>query len=220
MVPGTRPQWRHHHRRMLLGLSRKAATDFSFFSLSHADWRAYSLYKERALLTAADIPMFSVGLVFSFISAWLCALASCAISAPTVLCHLPITASCLGWWCWFRHGLAWCSGRADNGAMTYLLRICRGLWGCTVLWGLGFGLPAMADEAPAAPKANESTKLNYVLGAIVSSGPDYAGGDGRSVHVPGVGARIWAVSPEYIARQHAHGARAGAARIGRHRCPG
>ena len=52
-----------------------------------------------------------------------------------------------------------------------------------MLWGLGSGLPAMADEAPAAPKANESTKLNYVLGAIVSSGPDYTGGDGRSVHV-------------------------------------
>ena len=64
-----------------------------------------------------------------------------------------------------------------------MLRICRGLWGCTVLWGLGFGLPAMADEAPATPKANESAKLNYVLGAIVSSGPDYTGGDGRSVHV-------------------------------------
>ena len=54
-----------------------------------------------------------------------------------------------------------------------MLRICRGLWGCSVLWGLGSGLPAMADEAPAAPKANESAKLNYVLGAIVSSGPDY-----------------------------------------------
>ena len=32
----------------------------------------YSLYKERSLLSAADIPMFAVGLVFSFISAWLC----------------------------------------------------------------------------------------------------------------------------------------------------
>jgi undecaprenyl-diphosphatase len=59
---------------MLLGLSRKAATDFSFFlaipTLIGAG--AYSLYKERALLSVADIPMFSVGLVFSFISAWLC----------------------------------------------------------------------------------------------------------------------------------------------------
>ena len=32
----------------------------------------YSLYKERALLSTADIPLFAVGLVFSFISAWLC----------------------------------------------------------------------------------------------------------------------------------------------------
>ena len=59
---------------MLLGLSRKAATDFSFFlampTLIGAG--AYSLYKERALLSAADMPMFAVGLVFSFFSAWLC----------------------------------------------------------------------------------------------------------------------------------------------------
>ena len=67
--------------------------------------------------------------------------------------------------------------------MTCFLRICRGFWGCTVLCGLGSGLPAMADEAPATPKANESTKLNYVLGAVVSNGPDYAGGDGRSSHL-------------------------------------
>ncbi len=32
----------------------------------------YSLWKERALLSVADIPMFAVGLVFSFLSAWLC----------------------------------------------------------------------------------------------------------------------------------------------------
>jgi len=59
---------------MLLGLSRKAATDFSFFlampTLIGAG--AYSLYKERALLSLADVPMFAVGLLFSFISAWLC----------------------------------------------------------------------------------------------------------------------------------------------------
>jgi undecaprenyl-diphosphatase len=33
---------------------------------------AYSLYKERAVLSMADVPMFSVGLLFSFISAWIC----------------------------------------------------------------------------------------------------------------------------------------------------
>ena len=59
---------------MLLGLSRKAATDFSFFlaipTLIGAG--AYSLYKERALLSVEDIPMFATGLVVSFISAWIC----------------------------------------------------------------------------------------------------------------------------------------------------
>ena len=33
---------------------------------------AYSLYKERDVLSLADLPMFAVGLVFSFISAWIC----------------------------------------------------------------------------------------------------------------------------------------------------
>ena len=59
---------------MLLGLSRKAATDFSFYlaipTLIGAG--VYSLYKERALLSLADVPLFAVGLVFSFISAWAC----------------------------------------------------------------------------------------------------------------------------------------------------
>jgi undecaprenyl-diphosphatase len=59
---------------MLLGLSRKAATDFSFYlaipTLIGAG--AYSLYKERALLSMADLPVFGVGLVVSFFSAWLC----------------------------------------------------------------------------------------------------------------------------------------------------
>jgi undecaprenyl-diphosphatase len=32
----------------------------------------YSLYKERAALSMADLPMFAVGFVFSFIFAWLC----------------------------------------------------------------------------------------------------------------------------------------------------
>ena len=32
----------------------------------------YSLYKERALLSVADLPLFGVGLLFSFISAWIC----------------------------------------------------------------------------------------------------------------------------------------------------
>ena len=74
MVPGTSRSGATIIGGMLLGLSRQAATDFSFFlaipTLIGAG--AYSLYKERALLTMADAPMFVVGLVFSFISAWMC----------------------------------------------------------------------------------------------------------------------------------------------------
>jgi undecaprenyl-diphosphatase len=74
MVPGTSRSGSTIIGGMLLGLSRKAATDFSFFlaipTLIGAG--VYSLYKERALLSMADLPMFLVGLVFSFLSAWLC----------------------------------------------------------------------------------------------------------------------------------------------------
>ena len=74
MVPGTSRSGATIIGGMLLGLSRKAATDYSFFlaipTLIGAG--VYSLYKERALLSATDIPLFAVGLVFSFVSAWVC----------------------------------------------------------------------------------------------------------------------------------------------------
>jgi len=74
MIPGTSRSGSTIIGGMLMGLSRQAATDFSFFlaipTLIGAG--VYSLYKERALLSMADIPMFATGLVFSFISAWLC----------------------------------------------------------------------------------------------------------------------------------------------------
>ncbi len=74
MIPGTSRSGATIIGGMLLGLSRKAATDFSFFlaipTLIGAG--VYSLYKERALLSVADIPVFAVGLLFSFIAAWLC----------------------------------------------------------------------------------------------------------------------------------------------------
>ena len=74
MVPGTSRSGATIIGGMLLGMSRKAATDFSFYlaipTLIGAG--AYSLYKERALLSMADVPMFAVGLLFSFLSAWLC----------------------------------------------------------------------------------------------------------------------------------------------------
>ncbi|MBI5257303.1 MAG: undecaprenyl-diphosphate phosphatase [Burkholderiales bacterium] len=74
MIPGTSRSGATIIGGMLLGLSRKAATDFSFFlaipTLIGAG--VYSLYKERAHLAASDAPLFGVGLVVSFIFAWLC----------------------------------------------------------------------------------------------------------------------------------------------------
>jgi len=74
MIPGTSRSGATIIGGMLLGLSRKAATDFSFYlaipTLIGAG--AYSLVKERALLSMADMPMFGVGLIVSFLSAWLC----------------------------------------------------------------------------------------------------------------------------------------------------
>jgi undecaprenyl-diphosphatase len=74
MIPGTSRSGATIIGGMLLGLSRKAATEFSFFLAMPTLIGAgvYSLYKERALLSSADAPLFTVGLVFSFVSAWLC----------------------------------------------------------------------------------------------------------------------------------------------------
>jgi len=73
-VPGTSRSGATIIGGMAMGLSRKAATDFSFFlgipTLIGAG--AYSLYKDRAILSIDDLPLFSVGLVFAFLSAWVC----------------------------------------------------------------------------------------------------------------------------------------------------
>ncbi len=59
---------------MCFGLSRKVATEFSFFlavpTLIGAG--VYEMYKSRHLLSFADVPLFGVGLVFAFISAFAC----------------------------------------------------------------------------------------------------------------------------------------------------
>ena len=74
LVPGTSRSGSTIIGGMLMGLSRQAATDFSFFlgipTLVGAG--AYSLYKARDQLSMADVPLFATGLVFSFLSAWLC----------------------------------------------------------------------------------------------------------------------------------------------------
>lgn len=74
MIPGTSRSGATIIGGMLIGLSRKAATDFSFYlaipTLIGAG--VYSLYKERDLLAWADFPMFAVGTVVAFFSALWC----------------------------------------------------------------------------------------------------------------------------------------------------
>jgi len=72
LIPGTSRSGATIIGGMLFGLSRKAATEFSFFlavpTLIAAG--AYDLWKHRALFAAADLPMFAVGLAVSFASAF------------------------------------------------------------------------------------------------------------------------------------------------------
>ncbi|MBH9553505.1 undecaprenyl-diphosphate phosphatase [Inhella gelatinilytica] len=74
MVPGTSRSGATIIGGMLMGLSRAAATEFSFFLAIPTLIGAglYNLFKERHLLAWGDVPMFSVGLAFSFVSAWIC----------------------------------------------------------------------------------------------------------------------------------------------------
>jgi len=74
LIPGTSRSGATIIGGMLFGLSRKAATEFSFFLAIPTLFAAtiYSLYKERGLLSMADVPMFTVGTIAAFISAFLC----------------------------------------------------------------------------------------------------------------------------------------------------
>jgi len=74
LIPGTSRSGATIIGGLLFGLSRKAATEFSFFlaipTLGAAT--VYQLYKERALLSADDIGMWVVGFISAFVSAFLC----------------------------------------------------------------------------------------------------------------------------------------------------
>lgn len=74
LVPGVSRSGATIIGAMLLGFNRKAATEFSFFLAIPMLFGAatYDIYKNRDLLSAADIPLFAVGLVMSYLSAWVC----------------------------------------------------------------------------------------------------------------------------------------------------
>jgi undecaprenyl-diphosphatase len=74
LIPGTSRSGATIIGAMVFGFSRRAATEFSFYlaipTLIGAG--AYSVWKDRNALSAADTPMFLVGTVFAFASALLC----------------------------------------------------------------------------------------------------------------------------------------------------
>lgn len=74
LVPGTSRSGSTIIGGLVFGLSRRAATEFSFFLAMPTMFGAtvYSLYKERDMLTLADLPMFTIGTVSAFISAFFC----------------------------------------------------------------------------------------------------------------------------------------------------
>jgi undecaprenyl-diphosphatase len=74
LIPGTSRSGATIIGAIVLGFSRKAATEFSFYlgipTLMGAG--AYSVLKQRDLLRWEDLPMFVVGTVVAFFSALLC----------------------------------------------------------------------------------------------------------------------------------------------------
>ena len=74
LIPGTSRSGATIIGGLFFGLSRHAATEFSFFLAIPTLFAAtvYSLYKERALLNTDDIGMWVVGFVAAFASAFLC----------------------------------------------------------------------------------------------------------------------------------------------------
>ena len=71
LVPGTSRAGATIMGGYALGLSRRAATEFSFFLSIPVMFAAtlYDLFKSRGVLSAADAPVFAVGFVTAFVSA-------------------------------------------------------------------------------------------------------------------------------------------------------
>jgi len=74
LIPGTSRSGATIIGGMLFGLSRKAATEFSFFLAVPTLIAAggYDFWKNRALFDSGDLGLFAVGSVTAFVSAFLC----------------------------------------------------------------------------------------------------------------------------------------------------
>jgi undecaprenyl-diphosphatase len=74
LVPGVSRSGATIIGAMLLGFNRKVATEFSFFLAIPMLFGAasYDIFRNRDLLSTSDIPLFAVGLVMSWLSAWVC----------------------------------------------------------------------------------------------------------------------------------------------------
>ncbi len=74
LVPGTSRSGATIIGGMLFGLSRVAATEFSFFLAIPTLFAAtgYSLWKDASLVAARDLPAFGIGFAAAFVSAFAC----------------------------------------------------------------------------------------------------------------------------------------------------
>ena len=112
MIPGTSRSGATIIGGMLLGLSRKAATDFSFYLAMPTLIGAAStaLYKERACCRQATCRCSRWGLL-SFVSAWICVrwlLRYISSHTFTPFALVPHRLRCAG----ARHGFGWAPARA------------------------------------------------------------------------------------------------------------